>query len=107
MGYIYSGSFPYSEDSTSLTFNDCTISGSAGIKSHLYFNGISINRIDIKNSYPTALKNTPIIWIVRGTKLNNSETVVWRSPDTPSANLAPEPIKEGSLKVVGYFYDDS
>lgn len=66
-----------------------------------------VQRSNFKNSWPTALKNSNVVWIMRGKRQDNNDFITWRSPDSPSSTNAGTQIIEGTAKVIGYFYDET
>ena len=106
---IPTGSVNYNQDLTGYeTFTGSLdiITEDEGFRTHGFFGYTEVNRIQLKNSYPPSIKNTKVVWIMRG--VNNLDGVLftWRNPDTPDASHANVPIREGTLKVLGYFYED-
>jgi hypothetical protein len=66
-----------------------------------------VQRSNFKNSWPTALKNSNVVWIMRGKRESDNDFITWRSPDTPNTVSAGTQIVAGTEKVIGYFYDDT
>jgi hypothetical protein len=66
-----------------------------------------LQRSNFKNSWPTSLKSTNVVWIMRGKKQLDNDFITWRSPDNPGTGNAGYEIVSGTEKVIGYFYDDT
>jgi hypothetical protein len=66
-----------------------------------------VQRTNFSNSQPTSLKNTNVVWIMRGKRELDNDFITWRNPDNPGTNGSIYRILSGTEKVIGYFYDDT
>lgn len=86
----------------SLNYN----TNDTSFRTHDTFGYVEVGRINLKNTLPPSIKNTKVVWIMRGKRQSDNALITWRNPDTPSASQAGTEIVEGTIKVLGYFYED-
>jgi hypothetical protein len=70
------------------------------------FNYSKVTRIHFSNIIGPPLKNTKVVWIMRGRRQSDGGLFTWRNKDVPSTSNAGQLIIEGTEKVLGYFYEE-